>query len=75
MAENAQRAQAVGAAAAARLLIQLRRLVRILLDAVAELVAQAQQVLRAGVALVPAEWKLGMELVYLLVSPSLSLEA
>ena len=30
---------------------------------------------RAGVALVPAEWKLGMELVYLLVSPSLSLEA
>lgn len=32
-------------------------------------------VLRAGVALVPAEWKLGMELVYLLVSPSLSLEA
>ena len=32
-------------------------------------------VLRAGVALVPAEWKLGMELVYLLVSPSLSFEA
>ena len=32
-------------------------------------------VLRAGVALVPAEWKLGMELVYLLVSPFLWYDA
>lgn len=32
-------------------------------------------VLRAGVALVPAEWKLGMELVYLLVGASLSCHA